>query len=107
MGTCYYLVRRSDKALFDLDKWRPSAPWDGDEFSLPPLAELTIAIADEFARMGYTADEIAEVARRMIAFAQGDPVSIRNDREHDLEDSIDDGELRIVDSRFPSDWVPR
>lgn len=105
MGTCYYLVRPKDQALFDLDKWRPPEAWDTDEFELPPHADLVATIAGDFTRMGYRAGDIDEIARRLIAFAQGSPVVLVNDARDDLDDSRgDDGKLRIVDTRFPGDW---
>ncbi len=56
--------------------------------------------------MTYTPELIREVARRILAFAGDEQVTFHDDR-FELEDSRDEqGDLIIVDTRYPGDWSP-
>lgn len=89
MSVCWYLVRETDHRVFDLGKCNPPDAWPlATGFTLPPHPELVDQIADDFACMGYTPDMVSEVANRMIVFAQGGIVTLRNDASYDFDDEL-------------------
>lgn len=106
MGTCHYLIRASDRALFDLGTCQPPNAWERNRpFSLPAHPDLVLLITSTFAPMEYAPETIAEVARRLLEFGQGGLMLLANDACDDFDSSRDSQDkLRIVNSRHPADW---
>ncbi len=122
MGINYYLSREDNRTLFALGKGAWDEPFyeltglrrDWAAFTLPDEADLTVAIVLvvenwdlDFAPGAYA----AEIARRIVAFAGDQLVQLVNDAsgfdflyDHYVDEH---DELRIVDSRYTSDWDDR
>lgn len=122
MGVMYYLAREDNRTLFEIGKFSEISDlfrefgigadckweWSPREVpSEPDLREL-IRVAIDDAELSVNRDAYAgELARRIVAFAGGQPVCLLNDvSEGDwMHRHYADGDsLRVVDSVYTKEW---
>lgn len=128
MGTVYYLARPDNRTLFELGKWCNLGGLFHDMESplcraqtwvaleLPSEAELLAGVTWYHRDWNRATSEIdvdayiAEVVRRLIAFAGGKPLELLNDCSSEFGDGPGDGymdandELNVTDDVFTSHW---
>ncbi len=119
MGIIYYLAREDDRALFEIGKFREisdlfaelGGEWAFLPSEVPPEPDLRelIRVAIDDSNLDVDPDAYAaELARRIVAFADGRPVCLLNDASSD--DDLDahyrtnDGDLNVVGSVDTTEW---
>lgn len=117
MGTVYYLAREDNHTLFDLGKaYAAAREWRAGmrHWEAPVVVDLFLGPLLKVLRTGLGCEPdtpyLCEVIRRIRRFADGHEVTLLDD--DDLEGRAplnlyrdENGDLRVVDSRFTDDWT--
>lgn len=123
MGIIYYLAREDDRTLFELGKFREisdlfaelgegrAKEWEFLPREVPPEPDLRelIRVAIDDSNLDVDPDAYAaELARRIVAFADGRQVCLLNDASSDDEMDehykTNDGDLNVVGSVDTTEW---
>jgi hypothetical protein len=114
MSLGYFLGRTDTHVLFDLgpahelaSAWYGLSSAGDDELvmiELLPHEPLAAYLREHLPFPDADARYYDELARRLVAFAGGRPVALLSE-DDDLDDFGDNTTLRIVDSRYQSEWT--
>lgn len=123
MGVMYYLAREDNRTLFEIGKLSAisdlfrefgegrAREWEWLPREVPPESDLRELIRAAIDDLDFSVDRdtyAAELARRIVAFANGQSVCLLNDASSDDKMhnhyTDDNDRLRVVDSVYTAEW---